>query len=225
MSTILEALRDAARARGADAPDPLDPDLAAPASAAGAPTGASRRWIAPLLAAVALAAALGWAWWAGRAPAPAVSSTATPVAAAPPSATPVAPPPATATAPPIARSNQAPTATPVPPPPAVAPRQLVAPGPVVASRPLAAAAPAKAGPPPVERPPPADALPLALRSALPPLRIGARIEGRGRSPQVLIVDGRAYHEGQALADGLSLVTVADDHAVFEIRGRRFSVGY
>ena len=243
MSTILKALRDAARERdGGDArrpgPDPdLAPALTGSADAAGQGTDVTARrsglpeWAWPVAALVLLAASALYAWQAGMGPRllalaglgvhgdAAPAGTAAPAAPVPGLRTDSASAPATAP-----MSNPAPTeAAPVP---AAAPSM-----PAVRAEPATATPPATVAMPPTHpatggtnnRLPERDALPLALRSALPPLRIGARIEARGRGAAVLIVDGRAYDEGQALTPELKLVRVEADHAVFSIRGQAFRV--
>ena len=62
-------------------------------------------------------------------------------------------------------------------------------------------------------------LPAAVRSALPPLKIGGYIDGNGEA--MLVVDDRLVREGDEIGAGVKLVKISPDGSVFSFRGYRF----
>ena len=203
MSYILDALKraDAERERG------LVPGLHSQSAAAlpqGAP--ATRRptlrpvlWIA-LSALLVVAAAAGW--WLTRQRGAAAPATPTP---APAAASPA--PVVQAPAPPV------PPTLPILAPPPPAPPAAAAP-----------AAPAAAAPGSA-RVRSLNELPPEVRAQLPQVGISGGTYSSNPEHRMLIANGKVVHEGEEIAPGLRLESIAPGKAILNHQGTRYSVGY
>lgn len=207
MSYILDALKraDAERERG------LVPGLHSQ-SAAALPQAAQtvdrpKRWPALLLAlAVLLMTATAAAWWLTRPPGTANVAAPAPVAAA-------VPPPA--------------QAVPAPTPPAPPSLPILAPPPPAPPAPPSTAAalpdaPAPAGTTKVRA---LNELPPDVRSQLPQVAITGGTYSSNREHRMLIANGKVVREGEEIAPGLQLESIAPGKAVLNHQGTRYSVGY
>lgn len=203
MSYILDALKraDAERERG------LVPGLHSQ-SAAALPQGtpAARRpalrpvlWIA-LAALLVVAAAAGW--WLTRQRGAAAPATPTP---APAAASPA--PVVQAPAPPV------PPTLPILAPPPPAPPAAAAP-----------AAPAAAAPGSA-RVRSLNELPPEVRAQLPQVGISGGTYSSNPEHRMLIANGKVVHEGEEIAPGLRLESIAPGKAILNHQGTRYSVGY
>jgi general secretion pathway protein B len=216
MSYILDALKraDAERERGhvpglhSQSPAALTP-----------PAPAGRRRPLPGTALIAvpavlllMAAAALW-WWLSSAPGsppappPATQEPQVNAGAADPA------PPAVAglvVAPP---APALPILTPAPPPPPVAP------APVAASP---VPAPAADGAAKVRS---LNELPPEIRAQLPQVNISGGTYSSNRDHRMLIANGKVVREGEEIAPGLQLESMAPGKAVLNHQGTRYSVGY
>lgn len=221
MSLILDALqqaeheRNGARSAAVLGPAPAEPTVTGTA----APLRRWPWWLAASL--MAGTAALGW--WVGSRPQPALA----PVQTAPqPQTQSQTPTPAIATAPgtalfaPPAPEQVQPPITPAAPPTAAAPLPA-APVP----HPSSDAATAGAAPPAPTAAPTSNELPEDVRAGLPALTITGHTYSDNPTLRTLMIDGRMFVEGQALAPGLRLERIGPHAAVFNQRGTRFSVVY
>ena len=169
---------------------------------------------------VALAALVAWLWL-GRsetAPTPTAASVpvlamAPPVAVSPPQVS-VAPSPVTAavTVAPAPRPRQAPT-VPMPMPMAVAPAATPA-------KATAAATPTASAP---ARLPSRHELAPELRAALPSINISGAVYAPQPAGRLLFVNGLVLHEGDAVADGLTIERIGAAASVLIFRGQRFEL--
>lgn len=168
----------------------------------------SRWWVGGLV--LAALAAAGWVGWAYSDRAEGV-----PLAVAP-SATVVAPVPAPAPIPtpaPAPAPTASPTASPSPAPvPAPAPR-AVTPRPVLPA----------AKPPAAERLPLYAALPPALRSQIPALSVNGSVYSPARSSRIVILNGQVFREGAQPTDGLVVEEIRLKSSVLSFRGTRFEL--
>ena len=247
MSLILDALRraDAERERGAvpglHTPQPMPP-------VAPGPVSVRTPVIVAALVVCAAAAGGGAAWWHLRTPAgttPAVVSVA-PVAAPLPAP---APAPAVIAAPVVAVPAPVPVPLPAPAPTPVAVAETPPPArkteaPVAAAKP---ATPARAAlPPPVQAPTPEPAPPAPVTPAAPvapprpPLLLELAPATRQQLPQLsvsgasysadpafrmVIVNGQVAREGDAVANGVVLESIAQRQVVLRGLGQRWAVPY
>lgn len=217
MSLILDALQQAEHERnGARSAAVLSPAPAAPSVAGTA--APLRRWPWWLAAGLmAGTAALGW--WVGSRPRPALA----PVQTAPQSQ---APTPAIATAPGTALFAPPVPEQVLPPITSAAPPTAAAPPPAApVLRPSPEAATAGSAPPAPAAAPTSNELPEDVRSGLPTLTITGHTYSDNPTLRTLMIDGRMFVEGQALAPGLRLERIGPHAAVFNQRGTRFSVVY
>lgn len=89
-----------------------------------------------------------------------------------------------------------------------------------------AVAPAAAAPAPMAAEVPAiGELPAETQAALPGLTITGHTYSDNPTLRSLMIDGRMFVEGQALAPGLRLERIGPHRAVFNLRGTRFGVDY
>jgi general secretion pathway protein B len=102
-------------------------------------------------------------------------------------------------------------------------------------------APAPARPPAAANPSPAPApaaanagervyataneLPADARGGLPRMAIGGSIYSPDPAARFLIINGQVFHEGDEVANGLSLRRIELKAAVFDYKGYRFRVAY
>ncbi len=239
MSYILDALRraDAERERG-EVPGlqsqqhaMLDDDDAAPRSR-------PMVWVIVALV-VALAAAIAWNFVGGEPPrSPASAGLPPPVA--PPLATPAAPMALPAATSPLAAIASAPViaavAVPSRPaasaaPPAIGaeprktPVRKVAPAPATIAA-ASANAPASAARVAADsRVVPFSELPDAVRRDLPKLAFGGSSYSGSASSRMVILNGQVFHEGDAVAPGLTLRQIKPKAAVLSFRDVRFEMSY
>ena len=68
-------------------------------------------------------------------------------------------------------------------------------------------------------------LPAETQAALPGLTITGHTYSDNPTLRSLMIDGRMFVEGQALAPGLRLERIGPHRAVFNLRGTRFGVDY
>jgi general secretion pathway protein B len=74
---------------------------------------------------------------------------------------------------------------------------------------------------------PAEALPglrdlsADERAALPPLKLSMHVFADEPAGRFVLIDGRRYTEGMAIAQGLVLHEIRRDGVVLELHGRRF----
>lgn len=229
MSLILEALKKSERQRRLG----KAPTLATPV----APLRRRRRL--PLL--IVLLALIAGGWWLLRDVSlptlPWLQPTAAPPAAeqqADDSAPAVLPGDDVAE-PPIVTHQPAPAAvpsTPVVPPQAPPPTPLEPPAPAPVAAP---AAPAETAPPPAAPSSPVPAsqpprtapvaliweLPYAVRRDLPELSLTMHVYADQPAERLVILNGERHHEGDVLADGLTLREIRPDGLVLEFRGQVF----
>ena len=250
MSLILDALRraDAERERGAvpglHTPQPMPP-------VAPGPVSVRTPAIVAALVVCAAAAGGGAAWWhlrtpAGTAPAvvavapvaaplPAPAVVAAPVVAVPaPAPVPLpAPAPAPAPAPvavavaetpPAARKAEVPVAAakPVTPARAALPPPVQAPAPEPVPAPPAAPPATPAAPP---RPPLLLELAPATRQQLPQLTVSGASYSADPAFRMVIVNGQVAREGDAVANGVVLESIAQRQVVLRGLGQRWAVPY
>lgn len=201
MSLILEALRksEAERRRG-QAPD-VSVELAPPPPAR---TGLAR-WLWPVLALLALLAALPLAaiWWATRTPA---VPTASPVAA-PPAATGAQVAPAPAVVP--RRPQPAPESAAAPPPsPPSPPSPTPSPPPTPALPPL-----------PTPAPPAPATVDAAAATSMPGVKLSMHLWNDDPARRFVVLNGQRMMEGERSGD-LLLVEILRDGVLVERAGRR-----
>ena len=220
MSLILDALQQAEQERRLGA-TPTDLFTAQPLPAAPATAAfATKRPLVWLLAALVMAAA-AVGWWSTRDAGPhKVHRTAVAPAsggAAQPSAAQSTPP------------NQVLFTEPAPPakPVTAAPVTLPA-----ASASAVTAAPPVPAIPAIPAPSASGAdlpalgdLPEQTRATLPSLAVSGHTYSDNPTLRSLMIDGRMFVEGQALAPGLRLERIGPHRAVFNLRGTRFGVDY
>jgi general secretion pathway protein B len=244
MSYILDALRkaDAERERGSVPGLHTHPVPAASAESPAMRRGVPVSWVAGGTA-VLVAGALAWAWGGRSSDAPHEPPRpvdAPPVAmATPPVVAKPAPEPVAAAPEPVAPAPAAPAPVatpPVPAPVAAAPRP-VTPAPARAQAPAPAPAPtrhaaAKPAPAPTPAASAAEArvysvneLPADIRREWPPLSIGGSIYSDTAASRFLIINGQIYHEGDRIANGLSLEQIKLKAAVLLYKGYRVGITY
>lgn len=209
MSLILDALRKSeAESRRGEAPGLFS---ALPTPGARVVQRRSNRpaWIASVVVALAVLAAVAWWYLAPATTAPtevARSSVPTPTIA------PVAP------------------ATPAPPPVVVVALPKPAPAPDVKQppeeTPVAVAptlAPADTSPvaePPLESLPTLATLDQAERTGLPPLKLSMHVWSEAPNARLAIIDGQRVMEGSAIGESI-VVEIRRDGVVLELHGRRY----
>jgi len=226
MSYILDALRkaDAERERGTvpglhTQPVPtVSAEL--PAARRGVPVG----WVASG-SAVLVAGALVWAWSGRSADLPheavrPIEAPAPAVAVAPPPPVIAAPAPAPAPAPVAAPVLAPPRAVAPTPPRATAVHK---PAPQVVAK--AASTPAPAASAAEARVYSVNELPDNIRREWPALSIGGSIYSETPASRFLIINGQIYHEGDTLANGLSLEQIKLKAAVLRYKGYRVGISY
>lgn len=224
MSLILDALKQADSERGrGTVPGVFSQTLHGSGEPAHAPSRRSPlAWWLAGAAGAALLGVLAWPhtpWGAG----PRAVLPPTPLAApaAPPSAAASLPAetalfkPAPALAPP--RAATAPTPAPSEP-------VQAAPAQMPQARP-APPAPAQAPEPAPAQAPTAAELPAEARAQLPSVQISGHTYSDNAALRTLLIDGRMFVEGQAVAPGLRVERIGPHQAVFNHRGTRFSVDY
>lgn len=64
-------------------------------------------------------------------------------------------------------------------------------------------------------------LPADLQAALPPLKLSMHVFNEDPAQRFVLIDGRRYSEGMALAEGLVLEAIRRDGVVLVFRGHRF----
>lgn len=204
MSYILEALKKSQAERQlGNAPTIHAPTLqSAPAHT---PAARNLRNVVTAVAAVALVAAGGVAWW--RRPAPVTVAAVVPPPAPQLAAVP-APAPVIVAPPPVAA-------------PALRPRPAVkpAPAPVVERVPAVPAAPADDD---IRY---ARDLPQALQQQLPQVRFGGYMYSDNAADRLVLVDKTLRHEGEEIAPGLTLEKLLPKGAVLNYRGTRYRVAF
>lgn len=220
MSLILDALQQAEQERrqGAAPPDLFTPQP--PPCAPVTPAPATKRPLVWLLAVLVLGAGAAW-WWTARNAGPRTADT--PAVALPDSG--AARPAAPQTTPPDKAlfAEPAPPAMPAAVPPATPP---IAPArPVTAAPPDKPAQTASALAPSGADLPALGDLPAQTRDALPGLAISGHTYSDNPTLRSLMIDGRMFVEGQAVAPGLRLERIGPHRAVFNLRGTRFGVDY
>ena len=62
-----------------------------------------------------------------------------------------------------------------------------------------------------------------LRAALPPINISGAVYAPQPAGRLLFVNGLVLHEGDALADGLTIERIGASASVLVFRGQRFEV--
>jgi general secretion pathway protein B len=209
MSLILDALRksEAERRRG-EAPGLFS---ALPTPGARVVPRRSNRpaWIASVLVALAVLAAVAW-WYL----APATT----------------APTDVTRPSVPAATITPATPATPTPPPVVVAALPKPAPTPDVKQPPeetpvavAPASAPADASPdaePPLESLPTLATLDPAERAGLPPLKLSMHVWSEAPNARLAIIDGQRVMEGSSIGESI-VAEIRRDGVVLELHGRRY----
>jgi general secretion pathway protein B len=65
------------------------------------------------------------------------------------------------------------------------------------------------------------ALPMEVQSALPPLNVSMHVFNADPAQRFVLIDGRRYGEGMAVAEGLLLEAIRRDGVVLVFRGHRF----
>jgi general secretion pathway protein B len=220
MSLILDALQQAEQERrqGAAPPDLFTPPP--PPSTPAAPAPATKRPLVWLLVALVLGAGAA-GWWTAR-------QTGQPIADVP------------AASPPAMAATRAPAPRTPPPdkalftepaPPATPAAVTAVTPPAKPARTVAAALPdAPARATPAQAPSGADLpalgdLPAQTRAGLPSLVVSGHTYSDNPTLRSLMIDGRMFVEGQALAPGLRLERIGPHRAVFNLRGMRFGVDY
>lgn len=113
-------------------------------------------------------------------------------------------PPATADAHPAVERS-------APPPPASTLAEIKVPAPVAGPSAATTAAP------------PRDALPAAIRAALPDIELDAHVWAENPGKRFVMTDGRLLRVGDTVAEGLVLTAIDPDGAEFAWRGTRFRV--
>lgn len=79
-----------------------------------------------------------------------------------------------------------------------------------------------------ERPPASDTvidMPDEVRRSLPPLNFGGAMYSDKPSSRMLVINGRVFHEGDAIAPDLTLETIQLKSAVLRLGGQRYSIRY
>lgn len=229
MSYILDALRraDAERERGRvpglhSQVAPRPPAAMGRSARARAPRGRPGPWV---IGAVVLLAAMGlYAWWVRDATPEPSPAPARPGAAA---TAPATPEPAPAPAVPEPSPPQA-AAAPAVPIPAEPVRPILAPPPPEpAAPPPAARVPAPAATPPADTatmPRLADLSPEA-RAQIPPIQVSGSTYSDNAALRMLIVNGKVVQEGQDIAPGLRLESIAPRSAVISHGGQRYRISH
>ena len=235
MSYILDALRkaEAERERGS-----VPGINAQPAFAGARPGGSpprSRLWIVVLVLGIALAIAVAAALFllSGRG---ATNDVATPVAKAPMPA-PTVPAAPVAMTPPVAQ----PTPAPLPAPAsqsvaAVAPPVQVTPPPAApavrkprpatpAAAPASAAVPVPAAPKAEERVYAVSELPDDIRRQLPQLSVGGSVYSPTPANRLVIVNGQVLHEGERINPELTVQQIRVNAAVLSFKGYRYLLAF
>jgi len=232
MSYILEALKKAQAERQLGEV----PSVHAPAMQVGADAPAGGKLKTPMLAAMAVMAAvivalLALVWRKGESPQPAPANppaAATPVVAAPVTVAPVTAAPAAIAPPVVAPSSVAAQAAGTPLPaalPSPAAKPTAAPVASPAAAPVAAVKPPASASSGEEVTQTARDLPEPIQRALPPIVVGGYIYSKDPADRLLLIDKVLRHEGEEVAPGLVLEKLLPKSAVFSFKGYRYRVPY
>lgn len=65
--------------------------------------------------------------------------------------------------------------------------------------------------------------PIPARNEVPPVNIHGHMFSADPAESFILVDGRIYHEGERLPDGVAVVRIDQEGALLNYRGRRFHV--
>lgn len=68
-------------------------------------------------------------------------------------------------------------------------------------------------------------MPEEVRRNLPPLSFGGAMYSDKPSSRMLVINGRVFHEGDAIAPGLTLETIQLKSAVLRVQGQRYLITY
>jgi hypothetical protein len=68
-------------------------------------------------------------------------------------------------------------------------------------------------------------LPPEVRASIPALAISGAVYSPTPSERMLFIGGQVLREGEAVADGLTIVRIGASASVLSVRGTRFEVRY